>query len=91
MTRQAIVVGCGIGGLAAALALHRISWQAVVLERAAELREIGAGMSQAPNAMRALDELGVSAQARAVGVPTHASGNLRLPDGRHLQRTGRTM
>ncbi|MEV4566144.1 FAD-dependent monooxygenase [Nonomuraea sp. NPDC049419] len=86
MSGQAIVIGGGIGGLAAALALHRIGWHAVVLERAAELREIGAGMSQAPNAMRALDELGVGAQARLVGTPTHASGNLRLPDGRYLQR-----
>ncbi|GAA2637250.1 FAD-dependent monooxygenase [Actinomadura fulvescens] len=86
MSRQAIVVGGGIGGLAAALALRRIGWQAVVLERAAELREIGAGMSQAPNAMRALDELGVGEQARSAGVPTHASGNLRTPDGRYLQR-----
>ncbi|MEU0569756.1 hypothetical protein ABZ297_30865 [Nonomuraea sp. NPDC005983] len=47
MTGRAIVVGGGIG------------WQAVVLERAAELREFGAGMSQAPNTMRALAELGV--------------------------------
>ncbi|MDF5755179.1 FAD-dependent monooxygenase [Spongiactinospora sp. TRM90649] len=86
MSGQAIVVGGGIGGLAAALALHRIGWRAVVLERAPELREIGAGMSQAPNAMRALAELGVGEQARAVGVPTHASGNLRTPDGRYLQR-----
>ncbi|WP_262496171.1 FAD-dependent monooxygenase [Nonomuraea sp. SYSU D8015] len=86
MSGHAIVVGGGIGGLAAALALHRVGWQATVLERAAELREIGAGMSQAPNAMRALAELGVAEQARAVGVPTHASGNLRTPDGRYLQQ-----
>ncbi|MFC4116974.1 FAD-dependent monooxygenase [Nonomuraea zeae] len=86
MTGRAIVVGGGIGGLAAALALHRIGWQAVLLERAAELGEIGAGMSQAPNAMRALAELGVGEQARAAGVPTYSAGNLRLPDGRYLQR-----
>ncbi|WP_440106079.1 FAD-dependent monooxygenase [Streptosporangium sp. H16] len=86
MTGRAIVVGGGIGGLAAAVALRRIGWQAVVLERAAELGEIGAGMSQAPNAMRALAELGVGEQARAAGVPTYSAGNLRLPDGRYLQR-----
>ncbi|MEV0235061.1 FAD-dependent monooxygenase [Nonomuraea sp. NPDC050786] len=86
MTRQAIVVGAGIGGLATALALHRIGWQATVLERAAELGEIGAGMSQAPNALRALAELGVGERARAAGVPTDASANLRTPDGRYLQR-----
>ncbi|MGN9843947.1 FAD-dependent monooxygenase [Nonomuraea sp. H19] len=86
MRRHAIVVGGGIGGLATALALRRIGWQATVLERAAELGEIGAGMSQAPNALRALAELGVEEQARAVGAPTYSSGNLRTPDGRHLQQ-----
>ncbi|PZG15631.1 FAD-dependent monooxygenase [Nonomuraea aridisoli] len=86
MNGQAIVVGGGIGGLAAAAALHRIGWQALVLERADELGEIGAGMSQAPNAMRCLDALAVGAQARAAAVPTHSAGNLRLPDGRYLQR-----
>ncbi|MEV0824059.1 FAD-dependent monooxygenase [Nonomuraea rubra] len=86
MSGQAIVVGGGIGGLAAAVALRRIGWQATVLERAPELGEIGAGMSQAPNALRALDELGVGERARAAGVPTYSAGNLRLPDGRYLQR-----
>jgi 2-polyprenyl-6-methoxyphenol hydroxylase-like FAD-dependent oxidoreductase len=86
MSRQAIVVGGGIAGLAAAVALHRIGWRAVVLERADEPGEIGAGMSQAPNAMRCLDTLGLGEQARAIGVPTYSAGNLRLPDGRHLQR-----
>ncbi|WP_340681740.1 FAD-dependent monooxygenase [Amycolatopsis coloradensis] len=86
MTGQAIVVGGGIGGLAAALALHRIGWRATVLERTSEPGEIGAGMSQSPNALRALAELGVETQARIVGVPTHATGNLRLPSGRYLQR-----
>ncbi|MEV0611852.1 FAD-dependent monooxygenase [Nonomuraea sp. NPDC050404] len=86
MSGHAIVVGGGIGGLAAALALHRIGWRATVLERASALGEIGAGMSQAPNAMRALDELGVGEQARAKGVPSYSAGNLRLPDGRYLQR-----
>ena len=86
MTGHALVIGAGIGGLAAALALHRIGWQATVLERAPELGEIGAGMSQAPNALRALDELGVGDQARALGLPTMATLNLRLPDGRHLKR-----
>lgn len=85
MTRQAIVIGGGIGGLATAVALHRIGWHTTVLERAPVLGEIGAGMSQAPNAIRALDALSVGEQARSAGVPTHAAGNLRTPDGRYLQ------
>ncbi|KDN21504.1 FAD-dependent monooxygenase [Amycolatopsis rifamycinica] len=83
---EAIVVGGGIGGLAAAVALDRIGWRATVLERTPVLGEIGAGMSQAPNALRALDELGVGEPARSAGVPTCAAGNVRTPDGRYLQR-----
>ncbi|MFC4630915.1 FAD-dependent monooxygenase [Promicromonospora alba] len=86
MTGHAIVVGGGIGGLATAVALRRIGWRATVLERAPELGEVGAGMSQAPNALRALAELGVEAEARAVGVPTCSASNLRRSDGRYLQR-----
>src|SRR5204862_511626 len=41
----AVVVGGGIGGLAAALALRRIGHEVLVLERADELREVGAGLS----------------------------------------------
>jgi 2-polyprenyl-6-methoxyphenol hydroxylase-like FAD-dependent oxidoreductase len=55
---KALIVGGGIGGLAAALALRRIGWRPLVFERAAELREVGAGLglwSNAINALRALD------------------------------------
>jgi 2-polyprenyl-6-methoxyphenol hydroxylase-like FAD-dependent oxidoreductase len=85
VTGEAIVIGGGIGGLATAVALHRIGWHATVLERTPVPGEIGAGMSQAPNALRVLEALGVGEQARSAGVPTHAAGNLRTPDGRYLQ------
>ncbi|MDA0566841.1 FAD-dependent monooxygenase [Streptomonospora sp. S1-112] len=80
----AVVVGGGIGGLAAALALRRIGWSATVLERAPAFGEVGAGMSQSPNALRALDALGVGERARSVGVPFHGPFDLRTPTGRHL-------
>ncbi|WP_026928886.1 FAD-dependent monooxygenase [Glycomyces tenuis] len=86
MTGTAIVVGAGIGGLAAAIGLRRIGWDVTVLERSIEVGEIGAGMSQAPNALRALDALGVGAQARAAGTPFFATTNLRAPSGRYLMR-----
>jgi 2-polyprenyl-6-methoxyphenol hydroxylase-like FAD-dependent oxidoreductase len=84
---SAIVVGGGIGGLAAAVALRHIGWQVTVLERAPALGEIGAGMSQAPNALRALDALGLGARAREVGVPFHGTNNLRTPTGDYLIRS----
>jgi 2-polyprenyl-6-methoxyphenol hydroxylase-like FAD-dependent oxidoreductase len=53
------IVGGGIGGVAAALALHRVGIEAVVYERAPQLREVGAGMMLWPNATRVLRGLGL--------------------------------
>lgn len=65
-TSQIIVIGAGIGGLAAALALQRRGFKVAVYERASEIREIGAGVVIAPNARRALRDLGVDAALEAV-------------------------
>lgn len=65
-----IVAGGGIGGLAAALALVRQGFRVKVLEQAAELGEIGAGMQLGPNAFHAFDALGVGEQARSRAVYT---------------------
>ncbi len=56
---KAIIVGGGIGGLTAAIALERAGMQAHVYERAAELREVGAGISLWANAIHALDAIGL--------------------------------
>jgi 3-hydroxybenzoate 6-monooxygenase len=66
--RPVIVAGGGIGGLAAALALAQRGFRVRVLEQAAELGEIGAGVQLAPNAFAAFDALGVGAQARSRAV-----------------------
>ncbi|MFC7623887.1 FAD-dependent monooxygenase [Microlunatus sp. GCM10028923] len=87
MKARALIVGAGIGGLAAAIALDRVGWDVTVFERSDRLGgDAGAGLSLAPNAMRCLDELGVGDQARAVSSPTQATGTIRQPDGRHLVR-----
>ena len=57
---KAIVIGGGIGGLTAAIALHKAGIEAHVYERAFALREIGAGISLWANAIHALDELGLA-------------------------------
>jgi salicylate hydroxylase len=54
-----LVIGGGIGGLTAALALARRGRRVTVLEREAEFGEIGAGIQIGPNASRVLDRLGV--------------------------------
>ncbi|WP_407277995.1 3-hydroxybenzoate 6-monooxygenase [Aromatoleum evansii] len=73
MTEQqlpVIVAGGGIGGLAAALALVRQGFQVLVLEQAAEIGEIGAGIQLGPNAFHAFDALGVGEKARGRAVYT---------------------
>ena len=59
-----IVIGGGIGGLAAALALARCGLRVRVLEQSRELGEIGAGIQLGPNAFHAFDALGIGPAAR---------------------------
>ncbi|MEU4473329.1 FAD-dependent oxidoreductase [Micromonospora sp. NPDC023888] len=82
---HAVVVGGGIGGLSAALALHRHGWRVTVLERAAELREVGAGLSLMSNAVRGLDALGLGPALRRGG-HGEAPGGIRDRHGRWLSR-----
>ena len=63
--RKVIIAGGGIGGLTAALSLAKRGIASIVLERAPELGEIGAGIQLGPNAFRVFDELGVGKEARA--------------------------
>lgn len=54
-----IIVGGGIGGLAAAIALRRIGAQVEIYEQTGELREVGAGIQLSPNASRLLLRAGL--------------------------------
>jgi salicylate hydroxylase len=63
-----LVIGGGVAGVASALSLARCGRKVHVLEKAAELAEIGAGLQLAPNALRALDRLGVLAAIREAAV-----------------------
>ena len=83
--RSALIVGAGIGGLAAGLALKRAGWNVRIFERAADPRELGFALLLAPNAIAALEELGVAAPIVAGGA-TPTSAEVRRPDGRVLRR-----
>jgi 2-polyprenyl-6-methoxyphenol hydroxylase-like FAD-dependent oxidoreductase len=63
------IIGGGIGGVAAAVALHRAGIHATVYERANEFCEVGAGMMLWPNATRVLRELGLLEQVAALSGP----------------------
>ena len=80
MTLNAVVVGGGIGGVAAALALTQAEIDVRVYEQAADLTEVGAGVSLAPNGLRMLDHLGVGDAVRRLGA-RHARTQLSLSDG----------
>lgn len=70
----ALIVGAGVAGLAAVLALARHGIGAEVLEQAPALAEIGAGLQISPNGMRVLTALGlgpVGERARAVTLHDH--------------------
>ncbi|WP_027945303.1 FAD-dependent monooxygenase [Amycolatopsis taiwanensis] len=85
MGGKAVVVGGGIVGLAAAIGLHRIGWEATVLERSSVLDDAGAGISLHANGMRALDALGIGGPVRKAARCQYTGGT-RTPNGRWLAR-----
>ena len=85
MTRTAVIVGAGIGGLAAGIALQRAGWRVRILERASSPRALGFGLALAPNAVAALQQIGLADRVLNEGhVP--ASIEVRRPDGTSLTR-----
>ncbi len=80
------VIGGGIGGLSAALAMLEAGCDVHVYEQAQKFGEIGAGIQISPNASRLLHALGLKGAMDAVGVRPGAVHQRRWDDGRTLQR-----
>jgi 2-polyprenyl-6-methoxyphenol hydroxylase-like FAD-dependent oxidoreductase len=79
-----VVIGAGLGGLAAAVAADRAGHAVTVLERAPTLREAGAGIGIMPNGVLALDTLGLGAPVRAQAGPLDTGGGMRDRHGNRL-------
>ena len=81
------VVGAGLGGLTAAVALRQAGFDVDVYEQAPALTEVGGGINLGPNAARVLYQLGLGAGLDREAVRPVSTHQRRWQDGRTLQRT----
>lgn len=79
-----LIVGGGIGGLATALGLAQAHFRVIVLERAPQFGEIGAGIQIAPNGFRSFDALGVGEAARAAATQIEKLRLMDAVEGREI-------
>jgi 2-polyprenyl-6-methoxyphenol hydroxylase-like FAD-dependent oxidoreductase len=89
VTSRAVVIGAGIGGLAASVSLQQAGWEVTVCERAIALEPVGAGLAVAPNGLRALDVLGAGDEIRSLAIAQEPG--IRRRDGRWLARSSGRM
>lgn len=90
--RQIVIVGAGVAGLTAAIALARAGLNVVLLEKESEISEQGAGVQLAPNAYRVLHALGLGealneASFAPEGIDIYSKGNLKPLTRIHLGET----
>ena len=80
------IIGAGIGGLTAAVALRQTGFAVDVYEQAPALTEVGGGINMGPNAVRVLQRLGLGPALDRDGVRPLSTHQRRWQDGRTLQR-----
>lgn len=64
---KALIIGGGIGGLTAAIALQKKGIDVQVFEQSPEIKEVGAGIWLAPNGMQIMDRLGFTDELSKLG------------------------
>lgn len=64
---KVVIIGAGIGGLTAGIALHRAGYTVEIYDRVQELRPVGAGISLWSNGVKVLNWLGLSERIAAIG------------------------
>lgn len=86
MSKAVAIVGAGVGGLTTALCLAHRGFDVDIVEQAAVLTEVGAGLQLSPNASRILSELGLLDALEAVWTEPDA---ITLVDGKSLRSLAR--
>jgi 6-hydroxynicotinate 3-monooxygenase len=76
------IVGAGIGGLTAAATLRRVGIEVQVYEQASKFARIGAGIQQAPKAIKVLRELGLEPHLRSVAFQPERAFNREWDNGK---------
>src|SRR5947199_6539273 len=82
-----VIVGAGIGGLAAAVALRQRGFEVEVHERSAKLEEVGAGLQVGPNAVKVLYALGLKEELHRNAFEPTNMVSLRWDDASLRSRT----
>lgn len=80
-----MIVGAGIAGLTAAVALDRVGISVQVVERATALTQAGTALSLWPNALAALDRIGLAEVVAGIGIE-EPSGVVRNPSGGQIMK-----
>ncbi|MCL2899076.1 FAD-dependent urate hydroxylase HpxO [Brenneria tiliae] len=83
---KALIIGGGIGGLCAAIALRRCGIETEVFEAVKEIKPVGAALSIWPNGVKCLNYLGMKEQVRQLGGPMHYMAYNDYRKGRTLTR-----
>jgi salicylate hydroxylase len=83
---RAIIIGGGIGGLTAAIALLRLGIEAAVYERTPMLGDVGAGIGLSPNAVKVLRKLCLGDRLQSISL-ANMDGALRRWNGAYISQT----
>jgi 2-polyprenyl-6-methoxyphenol hydroxylase-like FAD-dependent oxidoreductase len=71
--KKIAIIGGGIGGLTAAIALQKKGFDVKIYEATPEIREVGAGLWIAPNAINVFERLGIAEAIKSAGNQLHTS------------------
>lgn len=85
-SRTILIAGAGIGGLTAALAFAKVGLRAIVIDKAPQLEEAGAGIQLSPNATRILFDLGLAPLLAPSAVTPEAVSVMAARSGREIVR-----